>query len=376
MVQKYITLLFAALLLPASSLFAQTTQVHHPREIIFPDVPGYYTLSADMHIHTVFSDGRVWPNIRVEEALKDKLHAIAITDHLEHQPHRADIPHPDRNRPYELAKQAAEGTGLIVINGAEVTRSMPPGHLNAIFLKDVNELLVEDPVECLRRAAAQDAFIFWDHPSWSRQASDGIARLHPMHIELIEAGLIHGIEVVNHYRFSKEAMQIALDYNLTMVGNTDVHGLIDWDWVSQGQHRPSTLIFAETPTEQGLKEALMAGRTVVAQNNLLIGKEEFLVPLIDQILSITETGYERRNTSVLDVYIHNNSIHEFILRNTSEYSMHRTSDIITVKPHGTTRITVNLPERMDQVRLSFEVLSALIGPETHPTIVLEHPIDE
>ncbi len=90
----------------------------------------------------------------------------------------------------------------MVINGVEVTRGMPPGHRNAVFLKDANELLIEDPVEGLRAAKAQDAFIFWDHPSWSRHARDGIARLHPMHIELIEEGLIHGIEVVNHYRFS------------------------------------------------------------------------------------------------------------------------------------------------------------------------------
>ena len=300
--------------------------------------------------------------------------AISITDHLEYQPFSSDIPHPDRNRSYEIAKKAAEGTGLMVINGVEVTRGMPPGHRNAVFLKDANELLIEDPVEGLRAAKAQDAFIFWDHPSWSRHARDGIARLHPMHIELIEEGLIHGIEVVNHYRFSKEAVQIALDYDLTMLGNTDVHGLIDWDWINHGLHRPSTLIFSETPTEEGLKEALMAGRTVVAQNNLLIGKEDYLVPLINETLAITGTEYERHNNSVLDVRIRNNSIHEFILKNTGEFSMHRTSDIIRIKPLDTTLITVNLPERMDEIRLSFEVLSALIGSETHPTIVLEHTL--
>lgn len=368
------TILLAVLFFGAASLFAQSDRDYSPREIVFPDIPGYYTLSADLHTHTVFSDGRVWPNIRVQEALLDKLDAIAITDHLEHQPNRGDIPHPDRNRPYEIAKRAASGTDLIVINGAEVTRSMPPGHLNAVFLTDVNELLVDDPVTALRRAKAQDAFIFWNHPSWSRQASDGIARLDPMHISLIEEGLIHGIEIVNHYRVSREAIQIALDHNLAMVCNTDVHGLIDWDWVSEGMHRPSTLIFAESPTEDGLKEALLAGRTVVADNNLLIGRDEFLVPLIQNSLTIEQTGYERNNTSVLDVYIQNHSIHKFILRNVSEYSMHRTSDIITLKPHAITKITVNLPEQMDEIRLPFEVLSALNGPETHPLIVLEQAI--
>jgi hypothetical protein len=38
--------------------------------------------------------------IRVEEALRDGLDGIAITEHLEWQPHLKDIPHPDRNRAY------------------------------------------------------------------------------------------------------------------------------------------------------------------------------------------------------------------------------------------------------------------------------------
>ena len=31
---------------------------------------GQSVVSTDLHIHTTFSDGSVWPNIRVEEALK------------------------------------------------------------------------------------------------------------------------------------------------------------------------------------------------------------------------------------------------------------------------------------------------------------------
>lgn len=70
----------------------------HNRPIQFPDIPGYQTLKCDFHQHTVFSNGSVWPNIRVQEAVKDGLDAISITDHLEYQPHEDDIPHPDLNR--------------------------------------------------------------------------------------------------------------------------------------------------------------------------------------------------------------------------------------------------------------------------------------
>lgn len=56
------------------------------REIVFPNIPGYETLVCDFHQHTVFSDGSVCPSIRVEEAQKDGLDAIAVTDHFEWRP--------------------------------------------------------------------------------------------------------------------------------------------------------------------------------------------------------------------------------------------------------------------------------------------------
>ena len=99
-------------------LFAQH---RHNRKIEFPDIPGYKTLICDFHQHTVFSDGNVWPSIRVQEAIKDGLDAISITDHIEYQPHSEDIPHPDRNRSYQVAIEAAKNKSLIVINGSEIT---------------------------------------------------------------------------------------------------------------------------------------------------------------------------------------------------------------------------------------------------------------
>ena len=53
-------------------------------------------ISTDLHIHTVFSDGVVWPSVRVEEAYREGIELIAITDHLEYQPHKEDIPNLDK----------------------------------------------------------------------------------------------------------------------------------------------------------------------------------------------------------------------------------------------------------------------------------------
>ena len=119
----------------------QHTHTGIDRKISFPDIKGYKTLSCDLHTHTVFSDGSVWPSIRVAEANKDGLDAIAGTEHIEYQSYKDDIPHPDRNRSYDLTKKYAKGSDLMVIAGTEITKKMPPGHANAIFVKDVIKIM-------------------------------------------------------------------------------------------------------------------------------------------------------------------------------------------------------------------------------------------
>ncbi|HEY1200352.1 MAG TPA: PHP domain-containing protein, partial [Niastella sp.] len=159
--------------------FSQTEDHSHKleRALKFPNVPGYKVMKCDLHMHTVFSDGSVWPDIRVAEALADGLDAISLTEHLEYQPHKADIPHPDRNRSYELALKEAKDHNLLVIRGSEITRNMPPGHCNAIFINDANKMLISDSMEVFREAKRQSAFTFWNHPMWTRQRPDGMSTL-------------------------------------------------------------------------------------------------------------------------------------------------------------------------------------------------------
>ena len=223
-------------LLFSPAVWAQTSD---GRKMKFPDIPGYLTLKCDFHMHTVFSDGSVWPDIGVEEAIKDGLDAIALTEHLEYQPHSEDIPHPDRNRAHQVAVDYFKGGDLIIINGSEVTRDMPPGHSNAIFINDANKLLQDDPIHVFREAKNQGAFVFWNHPHWTSQAKDGIARLTDMHRQMIKERLLDGIEVVNDRTYSAEALQIALDNDLAIIGTSDIHGLVDWRYnVPEGGHRP------------------------------------------------------------------------------------------------------------------------------------------
>lgn len=358
------------------------------RAIEFPDVPGAVTLVTDLHTHSVFSDGHVWPRIRVEEALRDGLDALAVTEHLEYQPHRADIPHADRNRAHQEAVAAAEGSGLLVINGSEITREAPAGHMNAVFITDSNPLYrlppaadkVTDAIEiykaahgwpadaAVKAATAQGAFIFWNHPYWNAQ-NDGITRLDPFHAALIRSGDLHGIEIANGDDYSEEAHRIAIDHNLVMLGVSDVHELIDWDYSpAKGGHRPVTLVFAAERSAASLREALIAGRTVVWFKNLLIGRERELLPLLQASLTLDPAVKRYRDTNLAEITLVNHSDAEFILDNTSGHTFMGEGDLLTVPPHEHKTLAVKLPRGGSSVELAFTVRNALLGPDKPATL--------
>ena len=353
-----------------SILKAQIFDFDKQRKIIFPDIPGYKTLKCDLHQHTVFSDGSVWPTVRVNEALKDNLDVIAVTEHIEYQPHKLDIPHLDRNRAYLIEKNAAKTKDIIIINGSEITRRMPPGHSNAIFVQDVNKLLIEDSVEVFREAKKQGAFIFWNHPNWTSQKKNGIAELTDFHRMLIKEGLLNGIEVVNDLTYSEEALQIALDNNLTIIGTSDVHGLVDWQYkIPEGGHRPITLVFAKEKSERGIKDALNNGRTVVFFNNLLIGHNEYLVPLINA--SIVPVGAEYQEDSfILDAVLQNTSSCVLTLQNISKYKFHNSSNLVVLKPFSDVNLKIKTLARLQEILITFKVLNALSAPAVNPNISL------
>jgi len=378
------------------------------RTISFPDTKDYLTISSDLHTHSVFSDGHVWPNIRVAEAEKDSIDVLAITEHLEYQPHTNFIPNEDRNIAYLEAKKASEGTDLIVIAGSEITREMPPGHMNAVFIRDANKLFNIDlpkndkekeilnkkiremqwgtepaikehyilgnmwPAEkALEAANQQGAFLFWNHPDWYRQAPDGIARLQPMHRKMINKGYLHGIEVVNGSTYSEEAFRIAIDNNLALIGTSDVHNLIEWDYdAHKNEHRPVTLIFATRRTEKSIREALFDRRTVVVYKDKLIGRNNDLMPLLESILNAKSDGY-RKGTRILKVEITNNSSSDMTLKNLSQVNFVDGDDFFVVPKKGNVNLNVKTLEKLKNLNLQFEVLNALTAPKQNPVIEFE-----
>ena len=219
-----------------------------------------------------------------------------------------------------------------------------------------------------REAKRQGAFIFWNHPHWIAQQADGVAKLTEMHQLLINEGLLNGIEVVNEKTYSEEALQLALDHNLTLMSNSDIHGLVDWDYgIPDGGHRPVTLVFAKEKTKEALREGLENQRSAVWFNNTLVGNSEFLTPLIQHSLKVSRTGRPMAPTVLID----NQSDADYILENLTAYTFHNHADIITVKAHEITSIQVKIREELARFDLQFRVLNAVEAPGSHPEITFE-----
>jgi len=273
------TLLITILVLGTMTVSAQR-RIYH-----MPDLPGYVTLKCDFHSHTVFSDGDVWPTSRIDEAWRDGLDAIAITDHIEYQPGKAYIP-TCHNAAREIAGAKAKESNIILVHGAEITRRMPPGHLNALFITDADSLNKPDFMQVIETAINQGAFIQWNHPGWKSQEPDGIPKFYPVHKELIARGWMHGIEYYNDQEFYPLVMDMCRENGLAVMGNSDVHGVISETYPAPAYtHRPMTLVFARERTPEALREAMFAGRTAVWYGNSLAGFEEYVAPLFRSAVS-------------------------------------------------------------------------------------------
>ncbi|MBT8186980.1 MAG: PHP domain-containing protein [Croceitalea sp.] len=345
------------------------------RALSFPDIPGYKTLTTDLHQHTVFSDGEVWPSIRVQEALRDNLDAISLTEHLEYQPHLADIPHPDRNRAYQLALQEAKDHELLIIPGSEITRRPPAGHSNAIFITDANALMVKDSVKQFATAKNQGAFVFWNHPSWYAQSPTGTPILSDFQKARIENGELHGIEVINDGLYEAESFALALDYNLTIMGTSDIHGLIDWQFLEKGQARPVTLVFAKERTVPSIKEALFAGRTVAVYNELFVGRSQYLIPLLKESIQIESASYFKE-TAILSVMIKNVSSNSLLFENNMKYTFYNSSPVFEVKAGAQKLLQIKTMDKLARIDLKLKALGAYEAPGKHPIITWEINLED
>ena len=341
----------------------------------FPDAGGYKVLKGDFHIHTVFSDGVVWPVTRVEEAYAEDLDVITLTEHIEYRPHLTDMSTTDHNRSYDIAKAAAERYGILLIRSTEITRGMPPGHFNAVNIEDANKFDVffnkdntsdsTNVTAALREARRQGGFIFWNHPAFP--TPDNKSTWHPAHQRLMEQGLMMGIEVVNGERYESIAFQWCLDHNLTILSNTDVHSTMAQKRSADG-FKVMTLVLARDRTPEAVMDALRNRRTVALWNNQLMGRREHVTPVVQGAIKAV---VHNREGNLLFEYVNESGFPFTLQVNTLPEGFRIRSDVpITVAPYETVAFTASARGEIPS-SLSVKVLNVWTTPTENPEITLQ-----
>lgn len=259
------------------------TEVSARKEISIPDIMGYKTLKGDFHMHSIFSDGVVLPSERVNEAWREGLDVIALTDHSTPQ---AKYILADYNTAYRQALPTAHRRGITLIKGIEYTRNEPMGHLNILFANDANSYATDewDEDQALDHAKNEGAFVIYNHPGWPDKNSE----LDAFHLRNIEKKNIQAVEVFNGNEFYPVAIDYCNTYGLAPFSNTDIHAPIQASYDVAKKLRNLTLVFATENTEEAIKQALFAGRTLALCNNLLAGKKEFVSALVKASLVVSK----------------------------------------------------------------------------------------
>ncbi len=347
------------------------------RVINIPDIPGYLTLKCDFHMHTVFSDGNVWPSIRVAEAWQEGLDAIAITDHIEYHPHKDDLP-VQFGRAYEIAKPHADNMGLLLIKAAEITRKMPPGHFNCLFLEDVAALDQEDFWASMSAAVDQGAYIFWNHPGWRQK--DEIPIWYDEHDSIYDLGWMHGMEIVNGSSYYPLAYQWCLEKGIPILGNSDVHNPTGLDFPSGSEGtRSLTLVFARETNNDSVQEALLAGRTAVWRGNELYGQPAFLKAIFDESVRVISQPVilKGKNASYVQVINESDITFKLTMGERLEGFSYATEMVLYPGRTAILRLSnlIQGKEGKSDISIPFSVTNLFTGPDVHLSVTLDMQVN-
>ncbi len=301
----------------------------HRQEIVIPQILGYNVYKADLHTHTIYSDGNVTPEMRIREAWFDGLDIIAITDHIEYRRIEREllqymgeyIKEEYRNLPkgvntnlqgdpadergilanlnvgYEKAVESNEQYGMLVVRGVEITRN--EGHFNAIFTTDNNKIYHPNIETSIRNAVSQGAFVFQNHPKHDKTTESTMT---PLAEDLHGKRLLSGIELCNGPVMWSRLISYCLDNGFTPISNSDGHSTMAeryYPYYNDGCYRNMTLILAKKCDEKSIKQALFEGRTIAYHNNKLIGKEEYLTELFKASVTINHMCDNKKETMVI-----------------------------------------------------------------------------
>jgi len=303
-----------------------------------PDIDGLKTLKCDFHIHTVFSDGDVWPTVRVKEAWQEGLDAIAITDHTSAAPSKKNIIG-GPNVSYEIAKPEAEEFGIMLIHGTEISREKKKGgHLNAIFITDAVPLLNENTALALKEATKQGAYVIWNHPGWDIDT----CKMFKANEKFIADGNINAVEVFNEAEWYPRALRWTKQYNIAAVATSDIHGLVKNQYhTERGVNRPMTLVFAKDKTPESIKEALFAHQTLAYFDNSMAGDPILLAKFMKASLKIGKISANDKQTRYLITNI-SDIPYQLTLENGSDVLFPANAGVVYQALNNTSSIKANV----------------------------------
>ena len=358
-------------------------QVNTRKEIVLPQVNGYNVYKADLHTHSVFSDGQANSTFRVNEAWLDGLDIMAITEHIEYRSFedimvryttnyhggkyekavnnridRALVEGAeflvDLNFSVRESESAAKNKGLLIIPGSEITRNgATVGHFNALFTTDNNLIYDVDPVQAVRNAKAQGALVMHNHPGWRKKSLEYTETEKIVYDE----GLIDGIEVINFHEFYPGVVDRAREKGLFIAANSDVHASTANEHGRSGFNRPMTFVFAKEKTLESVREALEAKRTLAYGFGAVCGEEQLLKDLFAASVKVT---VDRIGTQNVYLTVTNMSSITYILK-------HGDSNQVKLAPFYS--VQFSMPKTREALELA--VLNMYCSKDGHPTVSLK-----
>ncbi|MHB9142478.1 MAG: Sb-PDE family phosphodiesterase [Paludibacter sp.] len=339
-------------------------QTQSRKEIDIPNIPGYVTLKCDFHVQTIFSDGEVWPTVRVNEAWEQGLDVLAITDVVEYQPKQDDTKY-DHNQSYEIARPLADQLGIILIRGAELNFKMIPGHLDAIFIKNANLLVRDSWQDALQECKDQDAFVFWDHPEIDTKQPEKSLWWN-QYVKLFPSGVLGGVEVYNEHEFFPEAFKWASKKGLTLLANSNVKGPIEHTYQPGKDFRPVTLVFATERKAESVLFALRNRHTAIYFDDKLLGNEKFLGPIFYGSVKVVTNALNLKNNESKFLQIHNYSDIDYSLsRKMTTVGFSYQTEVV-LKAHSTTLVEVvgtsDEIKNKAVLKLDYEVTNLITAP--------------
>ncbi|HEY1420035.1 MAG TPA: CehA/McbA family metallohydrolase [Candidatus Dormibacteraeota bacterium] len=229
--------------------------------------------TADLHVHTHFSDGADSPRDVLRWAERKRLDVIAITDHdtIEGALEAAGVARESRANPE-------------VIIGEEV--SSADGHILGLFLKArvPPGLSAEETVAAIHR---QGGLAVAAHPYWRHGSTDRRGYIYSVG-EHVETVLFDAVEVLNGgptpsmIAANRKATGVTRALRLTQVGGSDAHVKHAIGWAHTR---------FEGGTARALRNSILTGTTRAARSRLgLAGLQRYAHWSIGRLRTQTATG--------------------------------------------------------------------------------------